>query len=61
MEDNGSAGWRKSTHSGSNAGNCVETGNGLRSVLVRDTTDRFGAMLSIPARSWREFTSTLKE
>lgn len=54
------AGWRKSTYSGTNGGQCVETGNGVRAVLVRDTTDRDGVTLSIPARSWQEFISTLR-
>jgi hypothetical protein len=29
-------------------------------VLVRDTTDRDGAMLSVPAGAWARFTDTLK-
>jgi hypothetical protein len=29
-------------------------------VLVRDTKDRAGAMLSVPADAWRRFISVLK-
>jgi Domain of unknown function (DUF397) len=31
------AGWRKSSHSGSNGGNCVEVADHDRRVLIRDT------------------------
>jgi hypothetical protein len=44
--------WRKSTHSGANGGTCVEVGGGATSVLVRDTTDRAGAVLAVPAAAW---------
>jgi hypothetical protein len=46
--------YRKSSHSAGD-GECVEAGNGSRSVLVRDTTDRSGPVLSFPARAWTEF------
>ena len=42
-------GWRKSSYS---------DGNGV--ILVRDTTDRDGVTLSIPATAWQGFTNTLK-
>jgi len=48
-------GWRKSSHSIS--GECVEAGNGTSVVLVRDTTDRSGPVLSFTARAWAEFTA----
>ena len=38
--------WRKSTYSGGNGGNCVEVGTQDERVLVRDTTDRDGVVLS---------------
>ena len=54
--------WRKSTYSDANGGACVETasdsGNGV--VLVRDTTNRTGVTLSVPAAAWRRFTDALK-
>ena len=55
-----SADWRKSTYSGPTGNQCVEAGTGTRAVLVRDTTNRDGAMLSIPAGAWQVFTSGLK-
>jgi hypothetical protein len=29
-------------------------------VLVRDTTDREGAVLDVPAQAWEKFTARLK-
>lgn len=52
MTDN-SAGWRKSTYSGNNGGACVEVGNAACGVVVRDTTDRAGAALSVSPVAWR--------
>jgi hypothetical protein len=53
--------WRKASYSGNNGGNCVEAGVPARgSVLVRDTTNRDGAVLAIPANAWEHFTASLK-
>lgn len=53
--------WRTSTYSSGNGGNCVEAGvAGRGGVLVRDTKNRDGATLSIPAAAWAAFTDTLK-
>lgn len=56
--------WRKSTYSDANGGACVETasdsGNDNGVVLVRDTTNRTGVTLSVPAAAWRRFTDALK-
>jgi hypothetical protein len=52
--------WRKSTYSDANGGQCVETGSDSGVIVVRDTTNRDGATLSIPADAWRTFTRTLK-
>jgi hypothetical protein len=52
-------GWRKSSYSGGNGGSCVEVANdGV--VLVRDTTDRAGVMLTVPAGVWSAFLATLR-
>jgi hypothetical protein len=52
-------GWRKSSYSGGNGGSCVEVANdGV--ILVRDTTDRDGATLSIGAGVWEAFLGTLR-
>jgi hypothetical protein len=52
--------WRKSSYSGSGGGQCVEAANSAGSVLVRDTANRAGAVLSVPADAWRRFTDTLR-
>jgi hypothetical protein len=51
--------WRKSTYSGANGGDCVETASGAGVVLVRDTTDREGGTLSFTASAWQTFTASL--
>jgi hypothetical protein len=38
----------------------VEVVDATRVVLVRDTKDRSGAVLSIPADAWQAFTATIK-
>ena len=48
-------GWRKSSYSDGNGGNCVETASAGGVVLVRDTKHRDGAVLTIPAGAWRRF------
>jgi hypothetical protein len=55
MESN----WRKSTYSGDNGGACVEVAS-AEAVLVRDTTDRSGPVVTFTAHAWLAFTSTLK-
>ena len=53
-------GWRKSTYSDGNGGDCVETASDAGMILVRDTTDRDGVTLAIPARAWRAFAARLR-
>ena len=61
MEAIDSATWRKSSYSGTNGGGCVEAGLALLGhVLLRDTTNRSGAVLDVPAAAWRNFTTSLK-
>ena len=55
MESN----WRKSSYSGSNGGECVEVAS-TGSVLVRDTADRSGPVLTFTADAWRAFTTTIR-
>jgi Domain of unknown function (DUF397) len=52
--------WRKSSYSDGNGGACIETASGESAILVRDTTDRGGATLSIPADAWQRFTASLR-
>ena len=51
--------WRKSTYSGDNGGECVEVA-AAGAVLVRDTTDHTGPVLTFTAEAWRAFTATIK-
>jgi hypothetical protein len=53
--------WRKSSHSIDNGNaNCVEVGTVSGTILVRDTTSRAGATLTVTASAWSSFTSALK-
>lgn len=56
----GSVPWRKATYSNNGGADCVEAGHVPGAVLVRDTTDRDGAVLTVPADAWRRFTATLR-
>jgi uncharacterized protein DUF397 len=60
MEDMTGKSWRKSTYSGNGGSDCVEVGHAARVVLVRDTKDRDGVTLSVPADVWRALTEELK-
>jgi hypothetical protein len=51
--------WRTSTYTGGE-GNCVETGSDAGSVLVRDTKNRSGLVLSVPPKALLAFTASLK-
>ena len=51
--------WRKSSYSDGNGGACVEVADVASMVLVRDTTNRDGTTLSVPAYAWQRFTATL--
>jgi hypothetical protein len=51
--------WRKASYSG-NGANCVEAGHVPGAILVRDTIDRGGVTLSMPAEAWAAFTGGLK-
>jgi hypothetical protein len=52
--------WRKSSHSDGNGGSCVEVGEASGVVLVRDTTNRAGFILSVPASAWAALLATLR-
>ncbi len=52
--------WRKSSYSGANGGACLETAAADGTVFVRDTTDRAGTTLSVPADAWHWFTASLR-
>jgi hypothetical protein len=52
--------WRKSSHSGNNGGNCVEVGSAQVGVMVRDTTDRAGAVLSVSVGAWQALLTEVR-
>jgi hypothetical protein len=53
------AGWRKSSHSSSNA-NCVEVRASADGVDVRDTKDRQGPALGFTPGEWSAFVRDVK-
>ena len=50
--------WVKSSYS--STGNCVEVAGQLGRMLVRDTKDQSGPVLSISTEVWRRFTGQVK-
>jgi Domain of unknown function (DUF397) len=52
--------WRKSSYSADGGSNCAEAATAPGSVLVRDTTDRDGVTLAVPAHARRSFTAKIK-
>ncbi|MDG4790452.1 DUF397 domain-containing protein [Micromonospora sp. WMMD1102] len=53
--------WRKSSRSGSNGGACVEVADNLPGrVLVRDSKDPAGPVLTFGPGQWRGFVSLAK-
>jgi hypothetical protein len=52
--------WRKSSHSANGGAGCVEVADAVAGVLVRDTTNRTGAMLSITSSAWAAFLTTIR-
>jgi uncharacterized protein DUF397 len=60
MEDTDLTNWRKSTYSSNGGATCVEVGDALHAVLVRDTKDRTGPVLQFSPAAWRRFGGQLK-
>jgi hypothetical protein len=51
--------WRKSSYSSGNGDECVEVATS-GDVLVRDTTNRHGAALSVSGAAWTRFLATIR-
>ncbi|MGC0417049.1 DUF397 domain-containing protein [Embleya sp. AB8] len=58
--DLSAATWRKSSHSNTDGGSCVEVVDGLGMVPVRDSKDPSIGNLSIDPTAWASLVSTLK-
>ena len=56
-----SDGWRTSSYSNANGGDCIEVGNVRDVIAVRDTKNRAGTVLSFPAHAWRAFAADVKK
>ena len=52
--------WRKSSYSGAQGGECVETASADGVVMVRDTKDRDGGALAFSTVAWTAFTASFK-
>jgi len=54
--------WCKSSYSGGNGGGCIEVGAHaeVSRVLVRDTKDRTGPVLTVTSAAWRRFAAQVK-
>ncbi|MDG4831874.1 DUF397 domain-containing protein [Solwaraspora sp. WMMD1047] len=53
--------WRKSTRSGPNGGDCVEVASNLPGrVLVRDSKDLAGPVLTFGPAAWRSFVAGVR-
>ncbi|MFJ9698259.1 DUF397 domain-containing protein [Streptomyces fradiae] len=58
--DLGSATWRKSSHSNTQGGDCVEVGAGLPGLVpVRDSKDPARPGIVVTGRAWAAFLGAL--
>jgi hypothetical protein len=54
------AAWRKSSHSNTDGGDCVEVADNIPGALpVRDSKNPHGPVLHLPHSSWTAFLTTL--
>jgi hypothetical protein len=59
--DLSAATWRKSSHSSSGGGACVEVADGFVAVVpVRDSKKTSGPVLVFPAGTWSSFVAAVK-
>ncbi|BDM67776.1 toxin [Streptomyces nigrescens] len=49
--------WHKSSYSGDSSGDCIEIAACPTTVHIRDSKDKDGPQLSVPALAWAAFVS----
>jgi hypothetical protein len=52
--------WRKSSYSGNGGEACIQVGSATAGILVRDTTNRTGTVLTILATAWRTLLAGIR-
>ncbi|MGW1910662.1 DUF397 domain-containing protein [Streptomyces sp. NPDC002076] len=52
--------WFTSTYSGGSGTECVECARMTESILIRDSKDRSGPVLSVSGQAWHAFTGALR-
>ena len=52
--------WRKSTWSDANGGQCIEVATMPDGVAVRDSANRAGVTLGVPAAAWTAFLAVIR-
>ena len=53
-------GWRTSSYSNGGGSTCIEAGHIPGAILIRDTTDRAGAVLAISPTAWRTLLAEIR-
>ncbi|MEV5414015.1 DUF397 domain-containing protein [Thermopolyspora sp. NPDC052614] len=54
--------WRKSSHSGSNGGACVEIASNFPGrIAIRDSKNPSGSVLIVSHSDWKEFLRAIKD
>jgi Domain of unknown function (DUF397) len=52
--------WRTSSYSSGDGGQCVEVSSSDE-IMIRDTTDRHGPVLTFTADAWRAFMASVRQ
>ncbi|MYV39873.1 DUF397 domain-containing protein [Streptomyces sp. SID1328] len=52
--------WFKSSHSAANENECVEVALTPDHIHIRDSKNKHGAQLTLPAATWTEFLDSLR-
>ena len=61
MEDQVVPHWRKASYSGNGGGSCVEVATNMpATVVVRDSKDLRGPVLTVESAEWRDFIADVK-